>query len=65
MEVSASVCDENLIVRVGDTGPGGADERTRQRPARLADRVEAVGGRLTIDSPAGGGTRLVAEFPCG
>jgi glucose-6-phosphate-specific signal transduction histidine kinase len=31
----------------------------------LADRVEALGGRLTLESPAGGGTRLRAEIPHG
>jgi len=31
----------------------------------LADRVDVVGGRLTVDSPPGGGTRIVAEVPCG
>ncbi len=30
----------------------------------LADRVEARGGRLWLDSPAGGGTRVRAEIPC-
>ena len=30
----------------------------------LADRVEALGGRLVVDSPAGAGTTLRAEIPC-
>jgi signal transduction histidine kinase len=30
----------------------------------LADRIEALGGRLDIDSPRGRGTRLVADIPC-
>jgi signal transduction histidine kinase len=29
----------------------------------LADRVEALNGRLTIDSPLGAGTTLRAEIP--
>ena len=29
----------------------------------LSDRVEALGGHLTLTSPPGGGTRLVAEIP--
>ena len=64
-EVSASLSDGNLIVRVSDEGPGGADERLGSGLRGLADRVEAVDGRLTIDSPAGEGTRVIAEFPCG
>ena len=31
----------------------------------LADRVEALGGRLTIDSPTNPGTRIEARIPCG
>jgi signal transduction histidine kinase len=30
----------------------------------LADRVGALDGDLTIESPPGGGTRIVAEIPC-
>ena len=30
----------------------------------LVDRIEARGGRLTVDSPLGGGTRVVGEIPC-
>ena len=31
----------------------------------LADRVDTLGGRLRVDHVDGGGTRLVAELPCG
>ena len=65
VEVSASVCARDSIVRVSDTGPGGADERLGSGLRGLADRVEAVGGRLTIEQPRRRGTRLIAEFPCG
>jgi len=30
----------------------------------LLDRVDVLGGSLRIDSPAGAGTRVVAELPC-
>jgi signal transduction histidine kinase len=30
----------------------------------LADRLHAVGGRLTVTSPAGGPTTVAAELPC-
>ena len=30
----------------------------------LADRVEALGGRLRVWTPRGGGTRVQAEIPC-
>ena len=29
----------------------------------LADRVEALGGRLEVESEPGGGTRVTAELP--
>ena len=46
-----------------DDGDGGADpEGSGMRG--LVDRVEARGGRLWVDSPAGGGTRITAEIPC-
>jgi signal transduction histidine kinase len=31
----------------------------------LADRLEAIGGTLSVDSPAGAGTTLVARIPHG
>ena len=31
----------------------------------VAGRVDARGGRFTIESPAGGGTQLLVELPCG
>ncbi len=53
----------SLVVTVADDGAGGADpEGTGLRG--LVDRVEARGGRLWVDSPAGVGTRITAEIPC-
>jgi signal transduction histidine kinase len=52
-----------LRVEVEDDGRGGASPRTRSGLAGLRDRVEAVGGQLTVASPAGAGTRVVAELP--
>ncbi|HET6987329.1 MAG TPA: ATP-binding protein, partial [Kribbella sp.] len=54
-----------LIVEVVDDGVGGADTERGSGLRGLADRVEAIGGRLRIWSPAGRGTRLEAEIPCG
>ncbi|MFD3402792.1 sensor histidine kinase [Kribbella sp. NPDC058693] len=53
-----------LVVEVVDDGVGGADTERGSGLRGLADRVEAIGGRLRIWSPAGGGTRLEAEIPC-
>jgi signal transduction histidine kinase len=53
-----------LVVEIVDDGIGGADTRRGSGLRGLADRVEALGGRLRIWSPAGGGTRVKAEIPC-
>jgi signal transduction histidine kinase len=55
--------DERLIVEVADDGVGGADPSVGSGLRGLADRVEALGGRLGVESPLGRGTRLLAELP--
>ena len=54
-----------LVVRVADDGRGGADPARGSGLRGLADRVAALGGALSVDSPDGGGTRLTAELPTG
>ena len=64
----ASLPGERLLVEVRDDGAGGAavDRAGAGHGMRsIADRVEALGGSLRIDSPTGGGTRLTVELPCG
>jgi len=53
-----------LVVEVVDDGVGGADTERGSGLRGLADRVEALGGRLRIWTPLGGGTRVQAEIPC-
>jgi hypothetical protein len=53
-----------LRVVIADDGIGGADPSRSSGLRGLADRVEALGGALTVASPPGGGTRVVAELPC-
>jgi signal transduction histidine kinase len=60
--VRASADDNQLVVTVDDDGAGGADAGGSGLRG-LADRVEALGGRLSVQSPVGGGTRLHAEIP--
>ena len=55
----------NLIVEVRDDGIGGASLDAGTGLRGLADRVEALGGRLRVWSPVGQGTRIRAEIPCG
>ena len=56
---------ERLTIAIADDGVGGADLRRGSGLRGLTDRVEALGGRLSVDSPHGEGTRLVAEIPTG
>jgi len=51
-----------VVVAVVDDGVGGANSSHGSGLRGLADRVEALGGRLYVDSPQQGGTRLVAEI---
>src|SRR5215210_2147285 len=53
---------ESLHVEIADDGIGGA-QADGSGVRGLADRVEARGGRLTVTSPTGAGTRLLAEIP--
>lgn len=63
--ISVGVKDQTLFLEIVDNGSGGADETAGTGLRGLADRVEAHGGRLRVTSPAGGGTRVNAELPCG
>jgi signal transduction histidine kinase len=62
--VHVSRPSDRLVVEVVDNGVGGADTERGSGLRGLADRVESLGGRLRVWSPAGGGTRVRAEFPC-
>ena len=55
---------DQIVVEIVDDGAGGADTELGSGLRGLADRVEALGGRLRVWSPEGGGTRLRAEIPC-
>jgi signal transduction histidine kinase len=56
--------DGQLVVEIMDNGVGGADTERGTGLRGLADRVEALGGRLRVWTPHGGGTRVRAELPC-
>jgi signal transduction histidine kinase len=62
--VDVARANGEVVVEVADDGIGGADTELGTGLRGLADRVEALGGRLRVWSPRGGGTRLRAEIPC-
>jgi len=65
VRVAATCRDGRLSVEVADEGVGGAGAGKGSGLRGLADRVEALGGRLSVSSPPGQGTTLRADFPCG
>ena len=54
---------DRVVAEVTDDGAGGADPTTGSGLRGLAERVEALGGRLDVISPLGAGTRLRATIP--
>lgn len=61
--VTLTVVGDALTVEVRDDGCGGADPAGGSGLRGLRDRVEAVGGRIEVSSPAGGGTTVRANLP--
>ena len=55
--------DETVRLAIRDDGVGGADPARGSGLVGLRDRIEAVGGALTVTSPAGHGTALLIEIP--
>ncbi len=62
--VDVSRSEGRVVIEVVDDGVGGADTELGSGLRGLADRVEALEGRLRVWSPEGRGTRLRAEIPC-
>jgi signal transduction histidine kinase len=52
-----------VVLAIGDDGVGGASVDGGTGLRGLADRMEALGGTLSVESPPGAGTRLVVELP--
>jgi signal transduction histidine kinase len=55
--------DGRVTIEVADDGVGGADAGNGSGLRGLTDRVAALDGTLTLESPPGGGTRLRVEMP--
>jgi signal transduction histidine kinase len=63
VRVEAEVLDGDLRVSVQDDGVGGANPARGSGLVGLTDRVEALGGKLTLDSPPAAGTTLRIDLP--
>ena len=63
IHLSATTSDGTLLLLVRDDGVGGADPSGGSGLVGLEDRVEALGGTIKIDSPAGRGTSLMVALP--
>jgi signal transduction histidine kinase len=61
--VEAENSGDRLRVCVRDDGVGGADPLLGSGLVGLKDRIEALGGTLSLRSPAGGGTSVCCELP--
>jgi signal transduction histidine kinase len=64
IDVAVRHADGILTVEVTDDGTGGAAFAKGSGLRGLQDRVAALGGTLSLESPSGGGTRLTVEIPC-
>jgi signal transduction histidine kinase len=62
--VDLSRAGDEVIVVVEDDGVGGADIETGTGLRGLIDRLSALDGTLELETPEGGGTRLIARIPC-
>lgn len=64
IEVRLRRTGAQLVVEIEDDGIGGAQVGSGLGLRGIADRIELLGGKLTVSSPAGVGTRVGAELPC-
>jgi signal transduction histidine kinase len=62
-QVAVEQRDGLLNLSIRDDGIGGADPARGSGLIGLRDRVQALGGSIEIDSPAGAGTAIIVELP--
>jgi len=63
LHVHATITGRTLRLEIADDGVGGATEPAQGGLVGLRDRVEALGGTFTLESPDGHGTRITATIP--
>jgi signal transduction histidine kinase len=61
--VSLRVDDDMLLLSIRDDGVGGAEATRGSGLTGLRDRIEALGGKIKIESPSGSGTLVEVEIP--
>jgi signal transduction histidine kinase len=63
IEILLTTRDGSLLLSIRDDGVGGADPARGSGLAGLADRVEALGGSISVHSAAGAGTHITVDLP--
>jgi signal transduction histidine kinase len=63
VDVDVEADEQKLRIAVLDDGAGGADPGRGSGLLGLKDRLEAIGGKLTLESRRDAGTSLIAELP--
>jgi len=63
IDIAVTTARGELRITVADNGIGGASLGDGAGLQGLRDRAEAIGGRLSVDSPDGGPTVVTAEIP--
>jgi signal transduction histidine kinase len=63
VQVDVVATNGTLHVSVSDDGAGGADPGRGSGLVGLKDRVEALGGAISVQSPPGAGTAVDVELP--
>ena len=63
VKVAVEAVNGHVAIEVADDGIGGADAASGSGLRGLADRLDALEGRLTVESEPGSGTRVLAEIP--
>jgi len=63
IDLSLAEHDGRLLLSIGDNGIGGADATCGSGLLGLSDRVEALGGSISVESRQGEGTQITAELP--
>jgi PAS domain S-box-containing protein len=61
--IELGISEDSAWIEVADDGSGGATLGSGSGLQGLADRIATLGGRFTLTSPPGNGTRVRAELP--